>query len=108
MYYPEDFLVRTWAAYRAEKGVGEADVDPDDFIRWGFRRLMTHRLPRYDAIARNWGVSVEAAEIAAISAPEAFDRAIAAAIDRRAAGTGAAEAGAGADAAGARPHGSVA
>ncbi len=55
MYYPESFLRETWEAYRAEHGVAEDRVDPDDFIRWGFRRLLSHRLPRYDAIARNWG-----------------------------------------------------
>jgi hypothetical protein len=84
MYYPEDFLREAWAEYRAERGVAEDEVDPDDFIAWGFRRLLGHRVPLYDAIARNWGVSVEAAEVAALGAPEDFDRLIARAIERRA------------------------
>ena len=73
MYYPEDFLVQSWNAYLSEKGVTEAQVDPDDFIRWGFRRLLSHRLPRYDAIARNWGVTVSAADIAAVQTARDFD-----------------------------------
>lgn len=83
MYYPEDFLLKTWAAYVAEHGVAEDKVDPDDFIRWGFRKLLTHRLPRYDAIARHWGVTVTAADIAAVQTPQDFDRVIAAALDQR-------------------------
>lgn len=83
MYYPERFLRETWEAYRAEHAVAEDRVDPDDFIRWGFRRLMSHRLPRYDAIARNWGAAVTSEAIAAVKAPEEFDRLIADALDAR-------------------------
>lgn len=83
MYYPEDFLRQSWDAYRAEKGVAEREVDPDDFIRWGFRRLLSHRLPRYDAIASNWGVSVPSEAIATVRTPGDFDRLIAGALDAR-------------------------
>ena len=87
MYYPEPFLRESWAAYLTEKGVpedsAENGVDPDDFIRWGFRRLVTHRLPRYDAIAANWGIAVPAERIAEIESAADFDRAIAAALDAR-------------------------
>ena len=77
MYYPEAFLVEAWDAYRAEKGVDEDAVDPDDFIRWGFRRLLSARLPKYDAIARNWGITVTAADIARVTNPAEFDALIA-------------------------------
>lgn len=84
MYYPESFLRETWTAYMAEHGVAEGRVDPDDFIRWGFRRLLSHRLPRYDAIARNWGISIPSTEIARVREPADFDRLVAAALDARA------------------------
>lgn len=84
MYYPEDFLRETWDAYLDTHGLTPEKVDPDDFIRWGFRRLLAHRLPRYDAIARDWGVSIPAEEIARVRAPEDFDRLIAAALDAKA------------------------
>ena len=83
MYYPESFLRETWAAYRQAHNVAEDRVDPDDFIRWGFRRLLSHRLPRYDAIARNWGVAVPSEAVAQVKTPEEFDRLIAGALDAR-------------------------
>jgi hypothetical protein len=52
-------------------------------MAWGFRRLLAHRLPRYDAIAERWGVTVEAAEIEALRTPRDFDALIARAIGRR-------------------------
>ncbi len=82
MYYPEAFLVARWEEYRRERGLIEAEVDPDDFIAWGFRRLLAHRVPRYRAMARRWGVSVTAAEIEAVATPEDFDALIARAIGR--------------------------
>ena len=65
MYYPEGFLTELWHGYLAETGLPEDQVDPDAFIRHGYRALMAHRLPRYQAIADRWGVTVEAAEIEA-------------------------------------------
>lgn len=83
MYYPEIFLTQLWTSYCRERGIAGDDVDPDDFIRHGFRALMAHRLPRYQAMADRWGVTVEAAEVAAVRDPADFDVLIAAAIARR-------------------------
>jgi hypothetical protein len=83
MYYPEDFLRSVWADYLHETGVAEASVDPDHFMAWGFRRLLAHRIPRYDVIGTRWGVTVEAAEIEALRSPANFDALIAKAIERR-------------------------
>jgi len=90
MYYPEGLLRALRAAYRAERGVDEDEVDPDAFMAWGFRRLLAHRLPRYDRLAANWGVTVEADEVAALADGRDFDALIAAAIARSRAGAGAA------------------
>lgn len=83
MYYPEAFLAALWTEYRAERGLAPDAVDPDDFIRHGFRRLIAHRLPRYRAMAEGWGVTVEAAEVAAVRDPADFCALIAEAIARR-------------------------
>ena len=83
MYYPEDFLVQLWQSYRAERGLAEEAVDPNAFIRHGFKALMAHRLPRYAAIAERWGVTVEAAEAASVRDPHDFDALIQTALDRR-------------------------
>jgi hypothetical protein len=83
MYYPESFLRQVWADYLAETGSAADAVDPDAFIVWGFRRLLAHRIPRYNAIGEHWGVTVEAAEIEALRTPGDFDALIARAIGRR-------------------------
>ena len=83
MYYPEAFLTRLWTDYVAERGIAPDAVDPDDFIRHGFRALMAHRLPRYAAMAERWGVTVEAAEVAAVRDPQDFDTLMTEALARR-------------------------
>lgn len=83
MYYPPDFLLQAWRDYLAETGMAEDKVDPDDFIRWGFRKLIDHRIPRYAAIARTWGVAVEAEDIARVVTARDFDALVAAALDAR-------------------------
>ena len=83
MYYPEDFLTELWRDYLTETGLAPEDVDPDAFIRHGFRALMAHRLPRYAAIAERWGVTVEAAEVEAVRDPQDFTALVAEAIARR-------------------------
>ena len=72
MYYNEDFLRTVWTDYLAETGVDEAAVDPDAFIRWGFARLIDWRRPRYEAIARNWGVTVRAADVEKVQSADDF------------------------------------
>ncbi len=83
MYYPEGFLTRLWTEYLAEQGRTTDQVDPDAFIRHGFRALMAHRLPRYAAMAARWGITVEAAEVAAVRDPQDFDALVDEALGRR-------------------------
>ncbi|MEM7422202.1 MAG: ATPase [Pseudomonadota bacterium] len=83
MYYPPDFLARSWQDYVSETGSPPGAVDPDDFIRWGFRRLLSHRLPRYDAMADRWGLSVPATDVAAVRTPDDFNDLIAGALTSR-------------------------
>ncbi len=83
MYYSPDFLQTCWEQYLVEKSVTEDKVDPDDFIRWGYRRLLDERLPRYRAIAENWGVTIEAHEVKKVDPGEAFYALIGRAIDAK-------------------------
>jgi len=83
MYYREDFLTAKWAQFLQERDILEAAVDPDGFIRWGFAELLESRLPRYDAIAKNWGVIIEAEEVRATRDATDFEDLIALAIDRK-------------------------
>ncbi|MBP7240657.1 ATPase [Amaricoccus sp.] len=83
MYYPENFLVSLWDAYRAERGLAPDDVDPDAFVRHGFRQLIAHRRPRYAAIAERWGVTVDSDEVAAVRDPGDFVELVELALARR-------------------------
>jgi len=80
MYYQEDFLEQCWSDYRSEKGVSADAVDPDDFIVWGYRKLLEDRLPRYRAIAQNWGVTVQASDVGQIKNSADFNAFISAAL----------------------------
>lgn len=85
MCYQPQFLTDCWAAYRAEKDVEEAHVDPDDFIRWTYARALAHRQPRYAAMAE-WGVTVTAEQVAGLRDADGFINLIAHALDNRGAG----------------------
>ena len=56
MYYQPEFLERKWAEYKDLRKIRNDDeVVPDDFLVWGFEQLLHHRIPLYQAIARNFG-----------------------------------------------------
>lgn len=80
MAYQPAFLERCWQAYLDESGQAEGTVDPDTFIRWTYARAMAHRQPLYEAMARNWGVTVEAADIATVRDATDFEQVIAASL----------------------------
>ncbi len=83
MYYRPSFLTAVWEEYLKENNVEEHEVDPDDFARYAFARAMAHRQPRYEAMARNWGVTVEAEDVAALDTAEDFEALIARALEKR-------------------------
>lgn len=82
MSYQAEFLDRVWHEYLALKG-DETRINPDDFIRWTYARALAHRQPLYAAMAKNWGISVKAEEIAAVRSAADFDQLIATALERR-------------------------
>jgi hypothetical protein len=66
MYTRADAMVERWGRYLQQTGTAPEDVDPDAFTRWSFREILTDRLPRYKAIADNWGVTIDANDVAKI------------------------------------------
>ncbi|MDE0969687.1 MAG: ATPase [Octadecabacter sp.] len=66
MAYEPDFLLRTWQEYLNKNDILEVDVDPDTFIRWTYARALAHRQPRYESMARNWGTTVQASDMATV------------------------------------------
>ncbi|WP_417275251.1 ATPase [Celeribacter halophilus] len=83
MAYQPEFLAAIWQEYLAEKGVAEDAVNPDDFIRYTYARALNHRQPRYEAMARNWGITLDYEDVKQIKGPEDFSALIAAALDKR-------------------------
>jgi hypothetical protein len=81
MYYQPEFLAAAWAEYRATTSEAPAQVNPDAFVRWTYQRALAHRQPRYAAMARNWGLAVEAADVAQVRSPADFDDLIARALE---------------------------
>lgn len=84
MAYQPEFLARSWVDYLNKNNVQEVDVDPDTFIRWTYARALAHRQPRYAAMARNWGVTVDASDMATVRDQTDFETVIAKAIEQRA------------------------
>ncbi|PWG15947.1 ATPase [Salibaculum griseiflavum] len=81
MAYQPEFLARVWKEYLSENKLQEGDVDPDTFIRWTYAQALAHRQPRYEAMARNWGLTVCASDMASVRDATDFDAVIAAALD---------------------------
>jgi len=82
MYYHPDFLVPLWQEYLTTNAVAPEAVDPDAFVRFAYARALDHRAPLYAAMARNWGVSVTAAEVEAVRDAQDAIALVAAALGR--------------------------
>jgi hypothetical protein len=84
IYFGDEFLCRLWDQYRSETGAAEDKVDPDAFMRWGYRQALDHRLPRYRAMAENWGITIDAEDVARVREAADFEALIARALGSRA------------------------
>ncbi|MFW2587191.1 ATPase [Sagittula sp. SSi028] len=80
MAYRSDFLARAWRDYLDQTGSPEAEVDPDAFIRWTYAQALAHRQPLYEAMAHNWGITIEAEDLAKVGDADDFDAVIAEAL----------------------------
>jgi hypothetical protein len=84
LYYPPALLVRIWAEYKAlHKVADDCDIDPVAFGAWGFEALLHDRLPRYQALADNFGYVVETSDLATVRDGDEFVDLMAAAIEQR-------------------------
>jgi hypothetical protein len=67
LYYKEPFLDSKLAEYLREKNLrSPAQIVPDDFVRWIFPALVAHRRPKYEAIAKEHGYTVDARSAEAV------------------------------------------
>ncbi|MCF2903925.1 ATPase [Octadecabacter sp. CECT 8868] len=77
MAYDPTFLMETWAEFLKVHDQNPNTVDPDTFIRWTYARALAHRQPRYAAMAKNWGVTVQASDMASVRDEADFTNVIA-------------------------------
>ena len=83
MYFNEKFLCDAWSEFL--DGRTPQSVDPSEFLRFAFARLLDWRIPRYESLARRWAVTIDADGIDRIHSGEAFESALAQAIRDKAA-----------------------
>ena len=73
LYYREGFLDEHLAEYMREKHLEYvAMIEPDDFACWVFPRLFFSRVPRYEAIARDFGYTITTEQAAAVETEQDF------------------------------------
>ncbi len=67
LYYREAFLDEQLAVYMEERKLDYiAQIEPDDFVRWVFSRLFYSRIPRYEAIAQQYGYTITTTDLAQV------------------------------------------
>ncbi|MES9853081.1 MAG: ATPase [Candidatus Thiodiazotropha sp. L084R] len=73
LYYREAFLDELLSEYMSEKGVEYVSlIEPNDFTRWVFPKLFRARIPRYEAIAAEYGYTVTTHELAKVQSEADF------------------------------------
>ena len=72
IYYNENFLTEKWSSFKNINNVDNKNVDPDKFILYCFEDLLDHRLPIYDSIAKNWGITINADDISKVKNEKDF------------------------------------
>ncbi len=64
LYYQATFLQQQLTHYLAENNFTYvAQIDPEAFVRWIFPRLLAHRKPKYEAIAQQYGYTIDSEDL---------------------------------------------
>ena len=83
MYYRPEFLDEQWNDFTTSRGLSGDEVNPDAFACWCYSKALERRLPLYEAMARNWGMSLEAGEVAGVTSEDEFCNLVAIGLERR-------------------------
>ncbi|KAA0445165.1 MAG: ATPase [Candidatus Thioglobus sp.] len=60
LYYQQDFLQAQLAIFLQENQLTYvAQIDPDEFASWVFIRLLEYRIPKYEALAKQYGYTID-------------------------------------------------
>jgi len=77
LYYREAFLDEMLLTYMQEHHLDYvAMIEPDDFVRWVFPRLFKTRIPRYEAIAHDYGYTISTTDLWQVASEQDFLRLI--------------------------------
>jgi hypothetical protein len=81
LYYRESFLDENLAEFMLQKNYAVTEqIPPDEFVSWVFPKLFMSRLPRYEAIATEYGYTLDANAVAAVSNEDDFFKLVASAL----------------------------
>lgn len=81
LYYRPEFIDEKLAQFMQERGYSNSDqIPPDDFVSWVFPELFHARIPRYEAIANQYGYTVNSEDVMQIKTEADFIQLIADAI----------------------------
>ncbi len=84
LYYREAFLDEKLAEFMQLNNYKSTDaMPPDDFVTWVFPELFKSRLPRYEAIAEQYGYVVDANAASAVKCEDDFIKLIADALSQQ-------------------------
>jgi hypothetical protein len=84
LYYREAFLDDQLTKFMFFKGYKNTDeIPPDEFVSWVFPFLFKSRIPRYEAIAKQYGYTIEADAIANVKTEADFIQVIADALAKQ-------------------------
>ncbi len=83
LYYRPEFIEEKLAEFMREHNYTSTDeIIPDIFVSWVFPELFKSRVPRYEAIARQYGYTIHADDTCKVKNEEDFIGLIAEAITR--------------------------
>ena len=83
LYYNEKFLDQKLIEYVSEAELESADhIVPDEFVRWIFPSLVAHRRPKYEALAKRHGYTLNARLAESITNERDFLELVASTLDR--------------------------
>ena len=83
MYYHPSFLEEMWQEYCRLESCSADRVDPDKFVRWIYLKAVRRRMPRYRAMAENWGIQLHANDVREVASAEDFSELVAASLERQ-------------------------
>ena len=73
LYYRDAFLDEQLTTFLAVKNYNSTDeISPDEFVSWVFPQLFKARVPRYEAIAEQYGYTIDGNDMAKVENEEGF------------------------------------